>query len=115
MAQIGEFSFIIAGAGLEHGATRNSLYSFAIAISAITTFTTPFMIRASGRVGSFIDARLPHSVGMLQSIYDSWLERMRARSHPRNRLGAIVFIVVAIAGVVAIAIVYEVTNDPAWR
>jgi CPA2 family monovalent cation:H+ antiporter-2 len=111
MAQIGEFSFIIAGAGLEHGATRNFLYSLAIAISAITTFTTPFMIRASGRVGSSIDARLPHSVGMLQSIYDSWLERIRARSHPRNLLGAIVFIVFAIAGVVAIAIVYELTND----
>jgi len=111
MAQIGEFSFIIAGAGLEHGATRNFLYSLAIAISAITTFTTPFMIRVSGRVGSFIDARLPHSVGMLQSIYDSWLERMRARSHPRNLRGTIVFIVVAIAAVVAIAIGYEVTND----
>jgi monovalent cation:H+ antiporter-2, CPA2 family len=111
MAQIGEFSFIIAGAGLEHGATRNFLYSLAIAISAITTFTTPFMIRASGRVGSFIDARLPHSVGMLQSIYDSWLERVRTRPHPRNLRGTIVFIVVAIAAVVAIAIGYEVTND----
>ena len=111
MAQIGEFSFIIAEAGLEHGATRDFLYSLAIAVSAITTFTTPFMIRASGPVGSFIDARLPRSVGMLQSIYDSWLERMRARPNPRNLRGVIAFILVAIAGVVAIAIAYEVTND----
>jgi CPA2 family monovalent cation:H+ antiporter-2 len=111
MAQIGEFSFIIAGVGLEHGATRNFLYSLAIAISAITTFTTPFMIRASSRVGSFVDARLPRSVGMLQSLYDSWLERMRSRSQPTNLRGAIVFIVVAIAAVVAIAIAYELTND----
>ena len=111
MAQIGEFSFIIAGVGLEHGATRNFLYSLAIAISAITTFTTPFMIRASSRVGSFVDARLPHSVGMLQSLYDSWHERMRARSQPSNFRGTTVFIVVAIAAVVAIAIAYELTND----
>jgi CPA2 family monovalent cation:H+ antiporter-2 len=111
MAQIGEFSFIIAGEGLQHGATRSFLYSLAIAVSAITTFTTPFMIRASGRVGSFIDARLPHSVGILQSIYDSWIERIRERPRPGNLRGAIVFIIVAIAGVVAIAILYELTND----
>ena len=111
MAQIGEFSFIIAGAGLQHGATRSFIYSLAIAVSAITTFTTPFMIRASGRVGSFIDARLPQSVGMLQSIYDSWIERMRARSHPRNLRGAVAFIGFAIAAVVAIAITYELIAD----
>jgi CPA2 family monovalent cation:H+ antiporter-2 len=69
------------------------------------------MIRASSRVGSFVDARLPRSVGMLQSLYDSWLERMRSRSQPGNFRGAIVFIVVAIAAVVAIAIAYELTND----
>jgi CPA2 family monovalent cation:H+ antiporter-2 len=111
MAQIGEFSFIIAGVGLEHDATRSFLYSLAIAISAITTFTTPFMIRASGRIGSFVDARLPHSVAILQSLYDSWLERMRARSHPGNFRGAVVFMVAAIASVVTIAIAYELTND----
>ncbi len=111
MAQIGEFSFIIASAGLQERATRSFLYSLAIAVSAITTFTTPFMIRASGRVGTFVDAHLPHSVRMLQSIYDSWLERMRARSHPGNVRGPVSLIAVGIVAVIGIAIAYELTYD----
>jgi monovalent cation:H+ antiporter-2, CPA2 family len=111
MAQIGEFSFIIAGTGLEHGATHKFLYSLAIAVSAITTFTTPFMIRASDRVGRIIDTHLPRSVGILQSIYDSWAEQMRARPHPRDYRGAIAFIVLAMGAVVAVAITYAIFAD----
>jgi CPA2 family monovalent cation:H+ antiporter-2 len=111
MSQIGEFSFIIVGAGLEHHATHDFLYSLAIAVSAITTFSTPFMIRASGRVGSYIDARLPHSVSMLQSIYDAWIERMRARARPTRIRGAVALVGVAIAAVIAIALAYELTAD----
>jgi CPA2 family monovalent cation:H+ antiporter-2 len=106
MAQIGEFSFIIAGVGLEHGATRGFLYSLAISVSAVTTFTTPFMIRVSNRVGRFIDARMPQSFGVLQSIYDSWAEQTRARSRPRAYRGAIAFLAFAMSAVVAVAIVY---------
>lgn len=111
MAQIGEFSFIIVGAGLQHGATRSFLYSLAIAVSAITAFTTPFMIRASDRVGCFIDAHLPSSLGVLQSFYDSWIERTRARPHPPGYRSAITFIGVAMAAVVTIAIGYELLAD----
>ncbi len=111
MAQIGEFSFIIAGVGLQHGATRDFLYSLAITVSAITTFTTPFMIRASNRVGRFIDARLPQSVGVLQSIYDSWTEQLRARSRPRAYRGTIAFIGLAMSAVVAVAIMYSLFGD----
>lgn len=113
MAQIGEFSFIIAGVGLEHGATRNFLYSLAISVSAITTFTTPFMIRGSNRVGRFIDTRLPQSIGVLQSIYDWWTEQLRAHARPRPHAyrGAIAFIVLAMSAVVAIAIAYALFAD----
>jgi CPA2 family monovalent cation:H+ antiporter-2 len=41
LAQIGEFSFIIAGVGLAAGATRGFLYPVAVAVSAITTLFTP--------------------------------------------------------------------------
>jgi CPA2 family monovalent cation:H+ antiporter-2 len=112
MAQIGEFSFIIAGAGLEHGATHDFLYSLAIAVSAITTFTTPFMIRASDRVGRFVDARLPHSVGVLQSIYDSWTEQTRTRPQPRDYRGPVIFIMLAMGAVVGVAIAYAIFDDP---
>ena len=111
MTQIGEFSFIIAGMGLEHKAIRSFLYALAIAVSVVTTFSTPFMIRASDRVGRFIDAQLPRSVGVLQTIYDSWAERMRARRHPHEYRGAIAFIVLAMGAVVAVAIVYTLFAD----
>ncbi|HVC44117.1 MAG TPA: cation:proton antiporter [Candidatus Binataceae bacterium] len=107
MAQIGEFSFIIAGTGVAHHATGSFIYSLAIAVSAITTFMTPFMIRASGHVGGFIDRRLPHSVGVLQTIYDSWIERMHAIPRPRRAAPDAALLGFAMAAIVAIAILYE--------
>ena len=45
MAQIGEFSFIIASLGLSLGVISNYLYPVVVAVSVITTFLTPYMIR----------------------------------------------------------------------
>ncbi|ASZ13379.1 cation:proton antiporter [Chitinophaga sp. MD30] len=45
LAQIGEFSFIIATLGLTLKVTSDFLYPVAVAVSAITTFTTPYLIR----------------------------------------------------------------------
>jgi monovalent cation:H+ antiporter-2, CPA2 family len=77
LAQIGEFSFIIASAGLKTGATREFLYSIAVAVSAITTFLTPYMIRASIPLAEFVSARMPRPLKVLEALYDSWLERIR--------------------------------------
>ena len=51
LAQIGEFSFIIAGLGLSLGATGDFLYPIAVAVSGITTLLTPWLIRSASRVG----------------------------------------------------------------
>ena len=59
MAQIGEFSFIIATLGLTLGVTSSFLYPIAVAVSALTAFTTPYMIRAAGPFYCWIEARLP--------------------------------------------------------
>ena len=48
LAQIGEFSFIIAGIGVATHATDNVLYSIAVAVSALTTLLTPWLIRSAG-------------------------------------------------------------------
>ena len=45
MAQIGEFSFIIASLGLSLGVISDFLYPVVVAVSVITTFLTPYMIR----------------------------------------------------------------------
>ena len=45
LAQIGEFAFIIAGLGLSLNVTDQYLYPIVVAVSVITTFFTPYMIR----------------------------------------------------------------------
>lgn len=61
LAQIGEFSFIIATLGLTLKVTSDFLYPIAVAVSAITTFTTPYMIRIADPTYSWIDQRLPQA------------------------------------------------------
>lgn len=50
LAQVGEFAFIIAGMGLSLGVTSDFLYPVIVAVSIITTFLTPYMIRYSQKV-----------------------------------------------------------------
>ena len=77
LAQIGEFSFIIASLGLTLKATGTFLYPVAVTVSALTTLLTPWLIRASGPVASRLDHMLPASLQTFVSLYGSWLEKIR--------------------------------------
>ena len=59
LAQIGEFSFIIATLGTTLKVTSDFLYPIAVAVSAITTFTTPYLIRTSEPFFLFLERKLP--------------------------------------------------------
>lgn len=59
LSQIGEFSFIIATLGLTLKVTSDFLYPVAVAVSAITTFTTPYLIRLSDPLIRIIEKVLP--------------------------------------------------------
>jgi CPA2 family monovalent cation:H+ antiporter-2 len=59
LAQIGEFSFIIATLGLTLKVTSDFLYPIAVAVSAITTFTTPYLIKSSESFFLFLERTLP--------------------------------------------------------
>ncbi|MCR4604103.1 MAG: cation:proton antiporter [Prevotella sp.] len=59
MAQIGEFSFIIASLGLSLGVISDFLYPVVVAVSVITTFLTPYMIRFATPAYSALEHRLP--------------------------------------------------------
>jgi monovalent cation:H+ antiporter-2, CPA2 family len=59
LAQIGEFSFIIASLGVSLKVVSDFLYPIVIAVSAVTTFTTPYMIRYSDSIYSWVERRLP--------------------------------------------------------
>ena len=61
MAQIGEFAFIIASLGLSLGVISKFLYPVVVAVSVITTFLTPYMIRASEPSYNMLERRLPSS------------------------------------------------------
>jgi CPA2 family monovalent cation:H+ antiporter-2 len=88
LAQIGEFSFIIASLGVALGATRELLYHAAVAVSAITTLTTPWLIRAAEPAAVFIDRKLPLPLQTFASLYGTWFERLQAGSVGRKPTGA---------------------------
>ncbi len=78
LAQIGEFSFIIAGVGVASGVIGNFLYAIAVAVSGITALLTPWLIRAAEPVAAFVDRKLPRPLQTFVALYGSWLERLRA-------------------------------------
>lgn len=59
LAQIGEFSFIIATLGTSLKVTSEFLYPIAVAVSAITTFTTPYLIKTSEPFYLFLERKMP--------------------------------------------------------
>jgi CPA2 family monovalent cation:H+ antiporter-2 len=74
LAQIGEFSFIIAGLGLALKATSNKLYPIGVAVSLVTTFTTPYLIKYSSAFADYVDRRLPWKLKKLMDRYVAWCE-----------------------------------------
>ena len=116
LAQIGEFSFIIAGVGVSTGAADSFLYTVAVAVSAITTFTTPFMIRACEPVGAMVERRAPHALARLQRVYDGWVERVNAGRGATDGLPGVAtpvfFMIAGALCVAAVVIALDVAGRP---
>ncbi|HSX60719.1 MAG TPA: cation:proton antiporter [Tahibacter sp.] len=77
LAQIGEFSFVIAGVGLASGVTSDFLYPIAVAASVSTAFVTPYLMRSSDRIAERTDALLPRKVRALMIAYQHWIAGLR--------------------------------------
>lgn len=86
MAQIGEFSFIIAGLGLAIGAVGDFLYPVAVAVAAITTLTTPFLVGRSEQAAAWIDRKLPKPLQTYAMLYGTWVEQLGEAS-PHSSIG----------------------------
>ncbi|MBW7838161.1 MAG: cation:proton antiporter [Chitinophagaceae bacterium] len=80
MAQIGEFAFIVATLGLSLGVISPFLFPVAVGASAITTFTTPYLIRFSEPVYNYIDRKLPHYIKSRLEHYSSSTQNIQAES-----------------------------------
>ena len=77
MAQIGEFSFIIASLGLSLGVISKFLYPVVVAVSVITTFLTPYMIRLATPTYQVLERHLPTKVIHVLNHF--------AMSHPQTQ------------------------------
>ncbi len=73
LAQIGEFSFIIAALGLKLAVTSDFLYPIAVAVSVITTLVTPYLIRGSDGLAAWIDRAAPRPLMQALSVYTAWV------------------------------------------
>lgn len=62
MAQLGEFAFIIAGVGCNLGVLRDFIYPVIIAVSVITAFLTPYIIKMGDPASEFLYRKLPESL-----------------------------------------------------
>ena len=71
MAQIGEFSFIIATLGKSLGVISDFLYPVAVATSAVTTLTTPYLIKSSDTLAKWLHTFVPDRVHHLLTRYES--------------------------------------------
>ena len=77
LAQIGEFSFIIATLGLTLNVTSSFLYPIAVTVSAITTLFTPYLIRAADPLARGIRSVMPAGVRGILHMYTAWLQSLR--------------------------------------
>ena len=114
LAQIGEFSFIIAAVGISLGATRDFLYPVAVAVSAVTTLSAAWRIRSAGDVASWVDRKLPRPLQNFVSLYASWMEGFgRARQDQRQRSRTRRLVLIVLLDLVAITVV--VVAAVMWR
>ncbi len=81
MAQIGEFAFIVATLGLSLGVISDYLFPVAVGASAMTTFTTPYMIKYSERAYQVLEKLLPGKWLSLLERYSHTTQRIRAEKN----------------------------------
>jgi CPA2 family monovalent cation:H+ antiporter-2 len=80
----------------------------AVAVSGITTLSTPWLIRAADPAAAFIDRKLPRALQTFAALYGTWLERLRttrARSEATSRAGRVLRFLVLDAALLSALIV----------
>lgn len=114
LAQIGEFSFIIATLGMSLGVISPTLYPIIIAVSIITTFTTPYCINMAIPTYNFIEKRLPPKWNKLLLGYGaSGYKRISKRNDWKTLLlGILKMMSIYFTLSIAILIIYEQLVTP---
>ncbi|MCZ8090382.1 cation:proton antiporter [Flavobacterium sp.] len=81
LSQIGEFSFIIATLGTTLKVTSDFLYPIVVAVSAITTFTTPFMVKFAAPFSGYVEKKLPRKWVKRIQLYSANTEEIKSISN----------------------------------
>jgi CPA2 family monovalent cation:H+ antiporter-2 len=120
LAQIGEFSFIIASLGLTLNVTSNFLYPIAVAVSAITTVLTPYLIKAADGVVNRFDRVAPRPLVNILELYTRWVGQLSGQRHTsmatklvRRWMGQMALNAALIAAVF-IAVAFAERHPPRW-
>ncbi|MGY4491577.1 cation:proton antiporter [Pseudomonas sp. TE3610] len=77
LSQIGEFSFIIASLGMTLQVTSDFLYPVAVAVSVLTTLSTPYLIRAADPLAGKLAGWVPVRVARVFGLYGEWLRSIQ--------------------------------------
>lgn len=112
LTQIGEFAFIIASMGLSLKVTSNFLYPIVVAVSVITTFITPYMIRLAEPISNWVSDKIPASWDRFLLGYSSGLLPVNKENLWRKLIIALLRIVIvySIVSIATIAITFQLIN-----
>jgi CPA2 family monovalent cation:H+ antiporter-2 len=116
LAQIGEFSFIIASLGLSLKVTSDFLYPIAVAVSAITTLLTPYLIRSSDGVVTLMGRVLPQRLKDDLNAYTEWMQSINPPDEGRAILHAMIrrILIHVVLNFCAVAAIF-LASSWAWR
>ena len=104
LSQIGEFSFIIATLGITLQVTSSFLYPIVVAVSAVTTFSTPYMIKLSGPFSDLLSRKLPRKWLKKIERYSASTQAIKTVSYWKKVLNAYLMQVI-IHSIIIVAVI----------
>lgn len=105
LTQIGEFAFIIASLGVALHVTSDFLYPIVVAVSVITTFLTPYLIRLAEPASTFVDAHLPSSWRKYLKRYSSGSQTVLNHESLWKKLLLVMMRITVVYSIVSISII----------
>lgn len=100
LSQIGEFSFIIATLGVTLKVTDSFLYPIVVAVSAVTVFTTPFMIKYSLPFSEYLSQKLPRKLTKRIERYSASTQAIKTVSLWQTVINAYLIQVIALVAII---------------
>ena len=120
LAQIGEFSFIIAQLGLTLKVTSDFLYPIAVTVSVITTLLTPYLIKSSDTVVNWFNRKAPRNIAASLDIYTRWVGELGSNRSGHSagkfvrRWAWQIALNMALTAGVFVAAIFLRAQNPAW-